>query len=38
MRSSVSNCGEQAEKAAKTFDIAIDFDPHESVGHLLATV
>ena len=34
MRSSVSNCVAQAKRAAKTFDIATDFDTHESVGHL----
>jgi hypothetical protein len=37
MRISVSNCAEQAKRAAKTFDIAIVFDTHESVGHLLIT-
>ena len=37
MRSSVSNCAEQAKKVAKTFDITTDFDTHESVGHLLIT-
>ena len=37
MRISVSNCAEQAKKTAKTFDIAVDFDTHESVGHLLIT-
>jgi len=37
MRSSVSNCAEQAKKTAKTFDIAIHLDTHESVGHLLIT-
>jgi hypothetical protein len=37
MRSSVSNCAEQAQRAAKTFDMAINFDTHESVDHLLIT-
>jgi len=37
MRSSVSNGAEQAKRAAKTFDITIDFDTHESVGRLLIT-
>jgi hypothetical protein len=30
----VSNCAEQAKRTFKTFDIAIHFDPHDSVGHL----
>ena len=33
----MSNCAEQAKRAAKTFDIATDFNTHESVGHLLIT-
>jgi len=33
----VSNCAEQAQKTVKTSDFAICFDPHDSVGHLLAT-
>ena len=37
MRISVSNCAEQAKRAAKTFDITIDFDTHKSVGHLPIT-
>ena len=37
MRSSVSSCAEQAKRAAKTFDIATNFNTHESVGHLLIT-
>ena len=37
MRSSVSKCAEQAQKTSKTFDIAIHFDPHDSVGHLRDT-
>ena len=37
MRIRVSNCAEQTKRAAKTFDIAIDFDTHESVGHLFIT-
>jgi hypothetical protein len=38
MRSSVSNCAEQAQKTSKTFDIAINFDPHDSVGHPCDTI
>jgi hypothetical protein len=34
MRSSVSNCAEQAQKASKTFDIAIDFNPPRVSGAL----
>jgi hypothetical protein len=33
----VSNCAEQAKRAAKTFDTATDLNTHESVGHLLIT-
>jgi hypothetical protein len=33
MRSSVSNCAKQAQKTSKTFDNAINFAPHDSVGH-----
>jgi hypothetical protein len=35
MRSSVSNCGEQTKRAVKTREIAVDFDTHELVEHLL---
>jgi hypothetical protein len=34
----VSSCADQSKKAAKTFDIATDFNTHESVGHLLITL
>jgi hypothetical protein len=33
MRSSVSNCAEQEQKTTKTFEIPMNFAPHDSVGH-----
>lgn len=33
----MSNCAEQAKRAAKTFGITVDFDTYESVGHLPIT-
>jgi hypothetical protein len=35
MRSSVSKWLDKTQKASKTFDLAVVFDTHESVGYLL---
>jgi len=35
MRSSVSKCVDKTQKASKTFNMAVVFDTHESVGYLL---
>lgn len=37
MRSSVSNCAEQAQNNAKTRENSLSIHPHNLVGHLLLT-